>query len=279
MLTLEQLEARKTTIGASDLAPILGISPFKNIHQLYDEKVHGKSHFYSKAMDRGNRLEPRAREIFCEKTGIKMNECETFAHPDRFWQTATPDGLDDARSLILEIKCNSKERHEQANQGIIPVYYLSQIQQQMEVLSIDRAMYFSCFALDDEIVDTTMIEVKRDMAFMEEATSKSYSFWKNIMDRTPPEGYQSVEEIMEVQDPEWELLVDRWQRACAAEAEKELIKEEMLRYTNGRPAKGCGLSLTQCSRKGTVDYSKIPEIRGVDLERYRKQATTYWKIG
>ena len=278
MLTLEQLEARKTTIGASDLASILGISPFKNIHQLYDEKVHGRGTFYSKAMDRGNRLEPKAREMFSDITGIKMNECETFAHPDRFWQTATPDGLDDARSLILEIKCNNQERHALANQGIIPVYYLSQIQQQMEVLGIDRAMYFSCFALDNEIVDTAMVEVVRDPYYMEIATEKSYSFWKNLMDRIPPEGYQSVEEIMEIADPEWELLVDRWNKACTAEAEKELIKEEMLRFTGGRPAKGYGVSLTQCSRKGTVDYSRIPEIHGIDLERYRKQASTYWKI-
>jgi len=31
-------------------------------------------------------------------------------------------------------------------------------------------------------------------------------------------------------------------------------------------------------RKGTVDYTKIPEIQGVDLEKYRKKAVSFWRI-
>jgi predicted phage-related endonuclease len=38
MLTAEQLEARKAGIGGSDVASIVGISPWKTKHQLYLEK-------------------------------------------------------------------------------------------------------------------------------------------------------------------------------------------------------------------------------------------------
>jgi hypothetical protein len=31
-------------------------------------------------------------------------------------------------------------------------------------------------------------------------------------------------------------------------------------------------------RKGLVDYSKIPELKGVDLELYRKEPTVAWKL-
>ena len=38
MLTTEQLEARKKGIGGSDVASILGLSPWKSQYQLYLEK-------------------------------------------------------------------------------------------------------------------------------------------------------------------------------------------------------------------------------------------------
>ena len=33
---------------------------------------------------------------------------------------------------------------------------------------------------------------------------------------------------------------------------------------------GCGVEVLKSSRKGAIDYSAIPELRGIDLEQYRK---------
>ena len=33
---------------------------------------------------------------------------------------------------------------------------------------------------------------------------------------------------------------------------------------------GCGVEVLKGSRRGAVDYSAVPELRGVDLEPYRK---------
>ena len=55
-------------------------------------------------------------------------------------------------------------------------------------------------------------------------------------------------------------------------------REALVALSDGKNAKGHGIRLTQHVRKGTVEYAKIPELQGLDLEKYRKVATSYWKI-
>jgi len=41
---------------------------------------------------------------------------------------------------------------------------------------------------------------------------------------------------------------------------------------------GCGVELLKSSRRGAVDYSAVPELRGVNLEPYRKPPVAVMKI-
>ena len=41
---------------------------------------------------------------------------------------------------------------------------------------------------------------------------------------------------------------------------------------------GCGVEVLKSSRRGAVDYSAVPELRGVNLEAYRKPPTAVVKI-
>jgi hypothetical protein len=41
---------------------------------------------------------------------------------------------------------------------------------------------------------------------------------------------------------------------------------------------GSGVEVLKSSRKGSVDYSAVPELRGVDLEPYRKPPVAVVKI-
>lgn len=40
---------------------------------------------------------------------------------------------------------------------------------------------------------------------------------------------------------------------------------------------GC-LKVSKSTRAGTVDYAKVPELKGVDLEQYRKKPSTSWRF-
>lgn len=62
------------------------------------------------------------------------------------------------------------------------------------------------------------------------------------------------------------------------EALEKKLKEELLEMCEYKPSYGGGFKLEAIERKGTVDYSIIPELKGIDLDAYRKEATVAWKL-
>ena len=56
------------------------------------------------------------------------------------------------------------------------------------------------------------------------------------------------------------------------------MKKKMLDLSKERSCHGNGIRLSKVEKKGFIDYDAIPELKEVDLEKYRKPSTTYWKI-
>ncbi len=51
---------------------------------------------------------------------------------------------------------------------------------------------------------------------------------------------------------------------------EEEAEEILDSLSAGESIQGCGMKLTRYWRKGTVDYDKIPELKGVDREKFRR---------
>ena len=70
----EWLQLRKTGIGGSDAAVILGISPFKSTWELWNEKVKELQTLpeETEAAYWGKLLEPVVREEFTARTGLRV---------------------------------------------------------------------------------------------------------------------------------------------------------------------------------------------------------------
>jgi hypothetical protein len=62
------------------------------------------------------------------------------------------------------------------------------------------------------------------------------------------------------------------------ELEIELKQKVLLALGEFKNTIGKEYYMEQILRKGTIDYSAIPEIKHIDLETYRKPSTSYWKI-
>jgi len=65
---------------------------------------------------------------------------------------------------------------------------------------------------------------------------------------------------------------------------KELVKqegklqEELKVLSEDKNAKGGGFAFTCFMRKGSVEYAKVKELEGIDLEPYRKGSVLMWKL-
>lgn len=143
--TLEWREWRRGGVGGSDVAAILGLSPFENATRvdLFREKVHGEQRETNFSMRRGNRLEPVARAAFERLTGIAWPAvCGEDEHTP--WAKVSLDGINADHSEIVEIKCANWQTHEMWLHGFVPDYYLVQMQWQMMIVGCSKC-HAVCF--------------------------------------------------------------------------------------------------------------------------------------
>ncbi len=110
MLTPEQLEARRSGIGGSEIATILGLNPFSGPLDVYLSKVEGLDAVSNADMERGNFLEDGVAAWYAHREGVKLNEPGAIIHATSKVARCTPDGLafvniHDNAVRLVSIKC------------------------------------------------------------------------------------------------------------------------------------------------------------------------------
>lgn len=270
MLTKEEIEFRRTKIGASDAASILGISPWKTANQLWKEKVQGLETKTNSSMQRGNDMEAHAREEFEKLTGLSVMPIMKI-NPKIEWQIANFDGMTFGEDVFVEIKCPNKKVHEMALNGQLPDYYMSQLQHQLCVAGLDMGFYFS---FDGQ--KGALVEVKKDQDYIDDLLEKESKFWECMLKKSEPS--LTEKDFIERTDDRWIVLTKELIEICALEERKAKIREELIELSEGMNCKGGGIRLMKKSRSGLVDYKAIPQLKGIDLESFRKCATEYFEI-
>ena len=135
----EWLKAREEGIGASEVAAILGISPWETPFSLYLKKTHqAPPTEENDAMRRGHYLEDAVVQWWMHETGeqvIKASAADIiYVHPEHPYMRVTPDRVVKGRKKILEVKSTAIQMGE-----TIPDYYLAQVMYQMYVTGIHQA--------------------------------------------------------------------------------------------------------------------------------------------
>lgn len=275
MLTKEDLEYRKTRIGASDASAIMGINPWVTPLMTWETKLGLREQpIANMAMQRGNDLEDLAREQFTQLTGITVKP-RRIEHPTIPYMFATYDGISDCGSFAVEIKCPGEKTYNMAMAGEIPEIYNCQIQHQYEVAKPKNIFYF-CFNGSQGIV----IEVKPNKAYIDEILKKEAEFYKCMMDLSPPE--LTDMDYIKREDSEWLEYAERYKSAkklkSQYEEEEEVCRRKLIELSGGSNSMGGNVRLSKSLRKGTIPYAAIPEVKSMDLEKYRKPPTEYWRV-
>lgn len=273
--TPEWEEMRKGKIGASDAPIIMNVSPWKTPMQLWEEKSgfvpQGTQTFF---MKRGHHLEQKAREKLEEMTGV-LFQSVVRVHPEFEWMIASLDALSLDNAILAEIKCPGKEDHKKAMEGEVPEKYFPQLQHQMEVCGVDKAIYFS---FDGE--NGVIVEVKKDEKYVADMLKKEKNFYECMKSLKPPSLTDKDHQL--INSFEWESTAKQWTETNRAikelqEKEKEL-RDNLIGLSQHHSSKGGGITLTKVVRKGNVKYSDIPELKNVCLDQYRGDAIESWRI-
>lgn len=159
--TREQWVAeRQRSIGASDVAAMLGCDPWRTTLQLAVQKRGGPRTEENRAMQRGTRMEPLIRQWVEEDTGCRVFTVPFLLRSPRVeWLTANLDGIGidaDGHPFVVEIKDSSYDldiyEHIQehgtpprGSVGSAGYKYWLQVQSQLSITGCGLA----CFAVAD----------------------------------------------------------------------------------------------------------------------------------
>lgn len=270
--TPEWEEFRRLKIGASDAPIICGISPHKNKYSLWKEKALGHKSYKTSAMKRGSELEDEAKESLESQIGISFDKV-CGIHDSIPYMMSSFDGYSEKEKCLLEIKCPNLKTYEEVENGNIPSHYLYQINHQLEVSGFDHGILFVYNGKTGVIKD-----VRRNSSIIQEIVEKEEQFWNSIINFEPPEDTHRLRD-----DAIWQNLAENFLLAKdqhdTAKAYLDACRKSLIDACDDASCKGHGVTVSKCTRKGTVQYQRIPELKGVDLELYRKAPEEYWKVG
>ena len=267
---------RMQGIGASDAPVIMGETAFKTPLTLWSIKT-GRMQEGSAgpAARRGRELERFARHAYERQTGIQV-EPLCLVHEEFEWMRASLDGLSFDGSTLVEIKCPLSLRDRaSAQEGRIPSHYHAQLQHQLEVSRAEQAHYWSFHGTDG-----ILIEIRPDKEYAKRLVEAEAAFWQLVKENRWPELANEEQDLSA--DPKWRHAALRYRevrlRLENAALEEHNLRGALARMATAKRTYGCGVEVLKSSRKGAVDYAAVAELRGVNLEPYRKPPVAVVKI-
>lgn len=211
-LTAEQLAYRRSGIGSSDVAAILGLSNYRKPIDVYaDKRGLTEPQPESPAMRAGTRIEPLTAQYFQEVTGAAImlpttyvatcqrtdaakdfgpaaEKLGIFQHPQYPEFMASPDriAIFTDHEAILELKfARSRNAGKWGEQGSeeYPLDYLAQVQWQLFVCGFDVA--YLAVLIGGE--DFRHYRIERDEELIAMMADKALDFWHNhVVPGIPP---------------------------------------------------------------------------------------------
>lgn len=132
--------ARAGGLGGSEIAAVVGLSPWESRFSLWHRKAGeiGPAEVTA-PMEWGTRLEPAILDKFAENHPdvTLARPAGTWCHPDRPWQIANPDAIIDG--AVVDAKCSRFGDGWGAGPGDVPVHIRCQMLWYCDVLGLPRA--------------------------------------------------------------------------------------------------------------------------------------------
>lgn len=254
--------------NASETPAVLGLSLWTTPYQLWLQRTGRGTVEVTAAMAHGTQLEPQARAAYEALTGHVM---QPLVLVDGEY-SASLDGITLDGDLILEIKCpKSKDAKllQEARAGRVPVHVFWQLQHQLLVSGADLA---HLFVYDGK--DGILIEQKPEPEVWATITEGWDRFTEYVAaDRPPP--FTERDTVVR-EDPEWETAAREFValKAAADTVAEQLdaAKQRLVALTSHTSEQGFGVTVSRYLKTGNVDYKRVPQLIGVDLDQYRGPA-------
>jgi putative phage-type endonuclease len=179
------LEERRKGIGGSDVAAIMGLSPWKTPYRVYQEKRKEVDDWQGNdATDWGKRMEPAIRQWYSDSTGRCVRlPGKILYHAKHPYMLASLDGFtDDGRIVEIKTARSGKDWGEPGT-AAIPDYYAIQVHHYMIVTGFEVADV--AVSIGGSLPE--LYEVPADKEIQEMIIEACAKFWEKVVSGNPPE--------------------------------------------------------------------------------------------
>jgi len=279
-------EARIGRVTGSVVGAILGVDPWRGPGDVMRDMVRAayraeKEFKGNIATEYGQQHEEIAKKQFQMDYLLEVTDASFEKHED--WLGASPDGYIDEEDAVLEIKCPFSMRSKNPDQFKTldqqPHYY-AQIQSQLFVTGRSKC-YFYQWCPNGAKLEI----VHKDAAWQQKNLPRLYDFWVSYCDEVNNNAERHLKpKRKEINSREAQELINEHDKLCEVledtKARIAEIKERLVNMADGRDADICGRKLTRVEKPGAISYSKAVKdnLQDVDLDRYRGEATVFWKL-
>lgn len=186
----DELHDRQKLLGGSDVAGILGISPWRTPLDVYLDKVEPRSlepdQSKARIFARGKRMEPYVVDLLAEEEGLTIVErgrrYRDAEHP--FLAAEIDAETADGRNVEIKTVSPFKAREWGEEQtDAIPVHYTAQAMHGLMVTGREVCIFGVLIGGDDFRV----YQVERDEETIAAIRAREVEFWQRVQDRNPPE--------------------------------------------------------------------------------------------
>jgi putative phage-type endonuclease len=171
----EWLEWRHTGIGASDASTVMGDNRFESAEELLYAKKNRIVEAPNDAMKEGTRLEPIARNLYINETGIKVIPL-CLQDKKYSWIIASMDGITKDFTHIVEIKCGKSAYWQARKRTGPPDYYYGQLQHQMMITGLKEVDYYCYWPGETSVLQV----VKRDENYIKSMFRAEQAFMRRL---------------------------------------------------------------------------------------------------
>jgi putative phage-type endonuclease len=264
----EWLAARLNHVTASNVPSLFGLSPYKTALEYATELLTktekstlGKAELFAK----GHQVEAAAREWTKANLGIEFIP-QVIVSSDIPCLLASLDGLEEQKGIVFEAKYVGRDALADVKRGILKPHHDYQVQAQLLAAGCDKGIYFAM----DPAGDAAVLDVVANPTIQSQILETVPAFWAGILEgRLPEPGEKDVYNAEADEDLAKLYLLE--QQHLKIKAEYQALEELVLtRYSGKSKVAGRGVHINHSWRKGNVDYARIPQLKGVDLDRYRK---------
>lgn len=179
------LAQRRTGIGGSDVAAILGLSKWRTPLDVYlDKRGERAEQPDNPAMRWGRNLEPVVLAAYAEETGQDVRRPEgIIAHADHDWMLANLDGFTDEPRIVEVKTARAATGWGEPGTAEVPDDYALQVQHYMAVSGFELADIAVLIGGSDFRIYT----VPADRQLQADVIEQLATFWQRVQDGSPPE--------------------------------------------------------------------------------------------